>query len=153
PFGRDGVVEQLIAALQLISYQGTVDRSTVAHEFETRCEVTFAGVIPANVRDGAAIVLPPRREMISSPLAATAAPSAASRDAAGNAAEKRRSQRRVVRKSGRINARGISEICTVRDISASGAALDVVNAAKVPDQFTLVLEMESAARNCAVIWR
>ena len=60
PFGRDGVVEHFIAALQLISYQGTVDRSTVAHEFETRCEMTFAGVIPASARDGAAFVLPPR---------------------------------------------------------------------------------------------
>lgn len=152
PFGRDGVVQQFIAALQLISYQGTVDRSTVAHEFETRCEVTFAGVIPANVRDGAPIVLPPRREMMPPPAPAAAQPAAAN-NAAGTRSEKRHSQRRAVRKSGRIKARGINEICTVRDISADGAALDVVNAAKVPDHFTLVLEMESAARNCAVIWR
>src|SRR6185369_13501604 len=64
PFGRDGVVEYFLAALQLISYQGTVDRTTVADEFRARCEVTFAGVIPASARDGAVIVLPPRAEAI-----------------------------------------------------------------------------------------
>jgi hypothetical protein len=69
------------------------------------------------------------------------------------ATEKRRAPRRVVHKTGRINARGVREICTVRDISATGAALDLVDATKVPDQFTLVLEMESAARSCAVVWR
>lgn len=152
PFGRDGVVEYFLAALQLISYQGTVDRTTVADEFRARCEVTFAGVIPANARDGAAIVLPPRAAaMPPQPGAAEQKP--ALDETAGKPADKRRSTRRVVRKTGRINARGVSEICTVRDISASGAALDVADAAKVPDRFTLVMEMESAGHTCAVIWR
>jgi hypothetical protein len=150
PFGRDGVVEHFIAALQLISYQGTVDRATVAHEFETRCEVTFAGVIPASARDGAAIVLPPRYVAKRSAPATAVAETAAS----GGADERKpHNRRRAAHKTGRINARGVSEICTVRDISSTGAALDVVNAKKVPDRFTLVMEMESAIRNCAVIWR
>jgi hypothetical protein len=154
PFGRDGVVEHFIAALQLISYQGTVDRATVAHEFETRCEVTFAGVIPASARDGAPIALPPRhvaRVPQSSPVmaAAPAPASGTAREPAGT----RNKARRAAGKTGRINARGLSEVCTVREMSPTGAALDVVNASKVPNSFLLVLEMESAARNCAVIWR
>ncbi len=150
PFGRDGVVEHFIAALQLISYQGTVDRSTVAHEFKTRCEVTFAGVIPASARDGAAVVLPPRYvAKRSAPATAVAAT-----PASGGADERKpRNRRSAARKTGRINARGVSEVCTVRDISATGAALDVANTKRVPDRFMLVMEMESAGRDCAVIWR
>jgi hypothetical protein len=152
PFGHDGAVAYFLAALQLISYQGTVDRTTVADEFRARCEVTFAGVIPANARDGAAIVLPPRAEAARpQPVVVVEDQPAPAEPEAGN--DKRRAMRRAVRKTGRIKARGISEICTVCDISASGAALDVTNAARVPDRFTLVMEMESASRDCAVIWR
>jgi hypothetical protein len=148
PFGRDGMVECFIAALQLISYQGTFDRATVVNEFGAHPDLTFTGLIPASACDGAAVVLPPRHVAKPSvPVAAvTKAPA---RAAVSDANDKRR----IVRKTGRINARGVSEICTVRDISPTGAALDVANAAKVPNHFTLVMEMESAARSCAVIWR
>lgn len=154
PFGSDGAVEYFLAALQLISYQGTVDRTTVADEFRARCEVTFAGVIPASARDGAAIVLPPRAaELRPQSAAVTTAAPATSVESSDKTVNKRRAPRRALRKTGRIKGRGISEICTVRDISASGAALDVADAARVPDHFTLVMEMESAGRTCAVIWR
>jgi hypothetical protein len=152
PFGRDGVVECFIAALQLISYQGTFDRATVANEFGAHPALGFAGLIPASACDGAAVVLPPRYAAKRSEAAAPAVAGSASVPVT-DANDKRRSPRRVVRKTGRITARGVSEICTVRDISPTGAALDVVNAARVPDHFTLVMEMESAARSCAVIWR
>ncbi len=152
PFGRDGAVACFIAALQLISYQGTVDRSTVANEFGAHPDLRFAGLIPASACDGMAVILPPRYVAKRGEPAAAAAKAQASA-AADDGIEKRRTRRRMVHKTGRINARGLSEICTVRDISATGAALDVMNAAKVPDQFTLVMEMESAARTCAVIWR
>ncbi len=152
PFGRDGVVECFIAALQLISYQGTVDRATVANEFGAHPELTCAGLIPASGRDGTAVVLPARHVVKQAePMVAVVAPPAGV--ATDTRAERRRSQRRVVRKTGRIRARGVSEICTVREISAAGATLDVVNAARVPDGFTLVMEMESAGRSCAVVWR
>ena len=61
PFGRDGAVEQIVAALQLISFQGTVERAGIAHEFESRSHVIFSGLIPASATDGASgpIVLPP----------------------------------------------------------------------------------------------
>jgi PAS domain len=152
PFGRDGKVGCLIAALQLISYQGTVDRTTVANEFGAHPELGFVGLIPASARDGAAIVLPPRYQVqrVEPAAARVEAPASVGADAG---VDKRRAKRRVVRKTGRIQARGISEVCTVRDISVSGASLDVVNAARVPNHFTLVMEMESAARSCAVVWR
>jgi hypothetical protein len=152
PFGRDGIVEYFLAALQLISYQGTVDRTTVADEFRARCEVTFAGVIPANARDDTVIMLPPRAEVMRpQPVVTVEEQPAPAGPDTGN--EKRHATRRSGRKTGRIKARGVSEICTVRNISAGGASLDVANAAKVPDHFTLVMEMESAGRSCAVIWR
>jgi hypothetical protein len=48
PFGRDGAVEHIIAALQLISFQGTVERCGIAHEFKAKSGVTFRGLIAAS---------------------------------------------------------------------------------------------------------
>jgi len=41
----------------------------------------------------------------------------------------------------------------VRDISAGGASIEDANLALVPDNFRLVIEMESAERRCTVVWR
>ena len=38
-------------------------------------------------------------------------------------------------------------------MSAIGASIEVADAMNVPDRFSLVLEMESAARKCEVMWR
>jgi hypothetical protein len=43
--------------------------------------------------------------------------------------------------------------CTVRNISATGAAIEGANITTIPDSFKLVMEMESAARDCKVVWR
>ena len=43
--------------------------------------------------------------------------------------------------------------CTVRNISSTGAAIEGANIAGLPDFFSLVMEMESAARDCKVVWR
>ena len=158
PFGRDGAVEQIVAALQLISFQGAVERAGIAHEFENRSSVIFAGLIPAAAVDGASgpIVLPPPPKRVAPPVALDALATAAEHDNAPPAhsgAEKRRAQRRNVHKTGKITARKFSEVCSVRNISASGAAIEVPDAQKVPEHFTLVLEMESAARSCTVVWR
>ena len=67
--------------------------------------------------------------------------------------DKRQAARRTVLKTGRIRFEKSSEICTVRDMSATGAAIDLAHTASIPDKFTLVLEMELAARNCTVVWR
>jgi hypothetical protein len=46
-------------------------------------------------------------------------------------------------------------VCTVRNVSATGASIQVSNVAAIPDSFRLVLEMEmeTAARRCVVVWR
>ena len=42
--------------------------------------------------------------------------------------------------------------CTIRSISAFGAALDVA-ADEVPDEFVLTVIPDGGPRRCAVIWR
>lgn len=154
PFGRDGAVEQIVAALQLISFQGTVERAGIAHEFESRSHVIFSGLIPASATDGASgpIVLPPPPSRPQPAFVTTDAPPAVP-EQASDPADKRRAQRRYVRKTGKITAKQFSEICAIRNISATGAAIEVLDAKKIPQQFKLVMEMESAARSCTVIWR
>jgi hypothetical protein len=70
-----------------------------------------------------------------------------------SAADKRKSVRRKVLKTGKIHFGKTREVCTVRDISQTGASIEVADPTMVPDKFTLVLEMESASRRCAAVWR
>jgi hypothetical protein len=44
-------------------------------------------------------------------------------------------------------------ICTIRSISAFGAALDVAADEKVPDEFALTVIPDGDPRRCAVVWR
>jgi PilZ domain len=43
--------------------------------------------------------------------------------------------------------------CMVRDISHTGAMIEARDLAIIPDQFSMRIEMESAERRCAVVWR
>ena len=43
--------------------------------------------------------------------------------------------------------------CTVRNISETGAALDIESPAGIPDEFILVIKPEIAKRSCRVAWR
>ena len=43
--------------------------------------------------------------------------------------------------------------CTVRNISETGAALDIESPAGIPDEFTLVIKPEILKRKCRVAWR
>ena len=47
PFGGGSGVEIILASLQLISLQGTVNRRDVVRNFESRCGVVLAMTIPA----------------------------------------------------------------------------------------------------------
>jgi hypothetical protein len=68
--------------------------------------------------------------------------------------EARRAQRRRVLKAGTIAFAGGGAItCAVRNLSETGAALEVENPVGIPAQFTLVLEMESHSRPCEIVWR
>ena len=128
PFGRDETkVEQMLASLQLTVTQG---RSRVVNHFEMQADVLLEGKIKSGF------------------TAVKAEPAAAR--AAGN---KRRAARRDIRRSARISFARQNMICTVRNVSATGAAIEAVNLAGIPDSFKLVMEMETAARRCAVVWR
>jgi hypothetical protein len=162
PFGDGDHVEHIVASLQLISFQGTVERQGIARDFETKPQVTFAGMIvsDAMARRGTSAV-PAQPARVGQPGGATApAPAASDSHQTAQAGppprpalEKRKAVRRTVLKTGRIRFGKSSEICTVRDLSATGACIELAAAASIPDKFTLVLEMESAARNCTAVWR
>ena len=128
PFGRDGSkVEQMIGSLQLTVGQA---RGKILRHFEMQADVLVSGMIKAGF---------------------TRVPVAAATKAA--ASDKRKASRRDVLRSGRISFARQSMTCTVRNISSTGAAIEGANIAGLPDFFSLVMEMESAARDCKVVWR
>jgi hypothetical protein len=67
--------------------------------------------------------------------------------------EHRIAQRHRTLKAGKIVLHHGSSVidCTVRNISASGAAISVVNAAAIPAEFNLQFDSEN--RPCTVTWR
>lgn len=67
--------------------------------------------------------------------------------------EKRKSTRRRVLKAGKIAFGGGTVDCTVRNLSETGAALDVVSSVGIPDHFTLVITVDRVQRPCRVVWR
>ena len=160
PFGGNGdKVEHLIASLQLISFQGAIERQEISRDFETRSQMTFAGRIhsdwgarnPLVVVAAPALAPEPMPAAMPEPAIAGAAASPASAEQAS--ADKRQTARRKVLKTGKIHFGKSREVCTVRDMSATGASLELARQINVPDYFTLVLEMESAARKCTLVWR
>lgn len=65
--------------------------------------------------------------------------------------EHRITGRHRVLKAGTIEFGGGAIDCTIRNISASGAALDVASPLGIPAQFTLVAEGNHMP--CRVVWR
>ena len=131
PFGRDDTkVEQILASLQLTTTQS---RSRVLNHFEMQADVLFAGRIKSGFT-----------------LAEVA------KEASGKAkasADKRRASRRNVRRAAKISFARQHLTCTVRNVSTTGASIEAANLAAIPDSFNLLMEMESRARRCAVVWR
>lgn len=141
PFGRDGVkVEQLLASLQLTTIE---TRKKVLTHFDIQTDVLFTGRIKAG------FTLPKVEPAIveKQPAKAVAKPQAKP------GADKRKAARRDVRRAARISFARQNLVCTVRNISATGAAIEASNLDAIPDNFGLVIEMESTARRCAVVWR
>jgi hypothetical protein len=69
-------------------------------------------------------------------------------------AEKRGHQRHRVFKAGKIGFnRGSVIDCLVRNVSESGALLQVVTPLGIPDRFDLMIEGEKAPRACRIMWR
>jgi hypothetical protein len=61
--------------------------------------------------------------------------------------------RRRVLKAGSIQFGGGAIDCTVRNLSETGAALEVVSPLFIPDRFTLVIQTEQLKRACHIVWR
>jgi hypothetical protein len=61
--------------------------------------------------------------------------------------------RKPVLMSGAIEFAGSTFNCLIRDISISGAALDVTNPHDIPERFNLVFKADGAHIPCHVIWR
>ena len=67
--------------------------------------------------------------------------------------EHRIAARRRTLKAGSIEFAGSGIDCTVRNLSETGAALDVVTPLFIPDRFTLVVRSEHLKRPCHIVWR
>ncbi len=61
--------------------------------------------------------------------------------------------RRRVLKAGSISFGGAAIDCTVRNISETGAALEVVSPLYIPDRFNLIVQSDSLNQPCRVVWR
>ena len=64
-----------------------------------------------------------------------------------------RAPRRRVLKAGSITFGGGAIDCTVRNLSETGAALEVVSPLYIPDRFTLIVQSDQLKRPCHVVWR
>ncbi|MCC8955146.1 PilZ domain-containing protein [Bradyrhizobium sp. Pear77] len=67
--------------------------------------------------------------------------------------EQRAAQRRRMLRAGTISFGGGAIDCTVRNLSDSGAALDVTSPVGIPDRFTLVVDTDQSKLPCRIVWR
>ena len=66
--------------------------------------------------------------------------------------EKRKHARTEIDEPAYVSAGGSVMSCTVRNISAEGAAIDVDNPAFVPSHFRLVMANGAPVRECRIAW-
>jgi ribosomal protein L19 len=67
--------------------------------------------------------------------------------------EKRAAQRYRVFKGGTITFENNGIACTVRNMSANGAAIELDATVTVPQSFTLAIARDNFVRNCRPVWR
>lgn len=67
--------------------------------------------------------------------------------------EARRNARHRVLKAGTIEFGGGAIDCTIRNLSPSGAALQVESQTGIPDRFNLVVPADGLHLPCQVAWR
>lgn len=67
--------------------------------------------------------------------------------------EHRTAQRHRVLKGGTISFNGAGISCMVRNLSDTGAALEVNSPVGIPPNFALVVDGDHVARPCHVVWR
>ena len=66
--------------------------------------------------------------------------------------EKRSAPRHKVLKGGTIAFDGNGIVCTVRNLSSNGAAIEMHNAVKLPPSFMLIIEADDFIRRCHSVW-
>jgi PilZ domain len=66
--------------------------------------------------------------------------------------EKRKYQRAEINEPAYVSAGGSVMICTVRNISPEGAAIDIEDPAFVPERFRLVMSKGAVVRECQIAW-
>ena len=67
--------------------------------------------------------------------------------------ESRITQRQRVLKAATISFGGGAIDCTVRNISETGAGIEVVTPLFIPDRFTLIVQSAQLKRLCHIVWR
>ena len=67
--------------------------------------------------------------------------------------QRRAVPRKTVLMSGAIQFAGGAVNCLVRDMSISGAALDVTETHDIPERFNLVFKVDGTHIPCRVVWR
>jgi hypothetical protein len=65
----------------------------------------------------------------------------------------RRNQRNRVLDTGLIRFGDMSVCCVLRNLSETGAALDVGLESFVPDRFVLIVVRKKKTYSCSVVWR
>ena len=66
--------------------------------------------------------------------------------------DKRRLRRTRVLKAGMISFGGAAISCAVRNLTKSGAMLDVASPLGVPREFTLVISSDEVRHECRIVW-
>ena len=67
--------------------------------------------------------------------------------------ETRVAPRHRVMKPAKIEFGGYKRVCIIRDLSITGAALEVMDQASIPKHFNLVVPEDSLKLPCAIVWR
>ena len=67
--------------------------------------------------------------------------------------ERRETQRQRVFKAGTIEFEGAGVDCTIRNLSLTGAGLEVANPVGIPHEITLNILAQHLSRHCYVVWR
>jgi PilZ domain len=67
--------------------------------------------------------------------------------------ETRSAPRHRVLKAGTIKFGGMTIDCVVRNLSSTGAALEVSSKVGMPENFTLVLSGDGLKLSCRTVWR
>ena len=68
--------------------------------------------------------------------------------------ERRTMVRRRVYKAGKIALHNAASIAgVVKNISDTGAMIEIPSLVSIPNEFTLVIESEQLTRPCQVVWR